>query len=444
MGRKYFGTDGVRGKAGAFPLDGPTLHALGRAAGAVLGDGESAALVAMDTRESGPEIAAHLVGGLRDAGVSCRHAGVLPTPGAAHLVRGGFAFAAMVTASHNPFEDNGVKFFSADGYKLPDGLEERIEGELDALLARASAPGTAGPLRPAEEELGERYFQALLGGWNGPLLEGRRIVLDCAHGAAHRFAPRLFESLGAEVVRLGCAPDGRNINRDCGSLHLDALRAAVSEGAWAGFAFDGDADRCLAVTPEGTILDGDYLLYHESLRRRAEGTLAGPVVGTVMSNLWLEQALGREGIPFRRATVGDRYVLESLHLHGGVLGGEPSGHILFLDRTTTGDGLLTALAYAAIARDAGGMRALTEGIRPYPQVLRNLRVGRRTDLESDGAVQKALAAEEARLGGRGRIVLRFSGTEALLRLMVEAQDAATVEASLNRLSAFLLDHLGQG
>jgi phosphoglucosamine mutase len=295
-----------------------------------------------------------------------------------------------------------------------------------------------------EEELGERYFGTLLGGWRGPRLDGLRIVLDCAHGAAHRLAPRLFESLGAEVVRLGCAPDGRNINRDCGSLHLDALVATVSEGAWAGFAFDGDADRCLAVTPGGAVLDGDYLLYHASLRKRAEGTLAGPVVGTVMSNLGLEQELGREGIPFLRAPVGDRYVLDSLRRHGGVLGGEPSGHILFLDRTTTGDGLLTALAYAAIARDAGGMEALAEGIRPYPQVLRNLRVGRRADLDADGAVRDALAAEEARLDGRGRVVLRFSGTEPLLRLMVEAQDAATVEASLDRLSAFLLDHLGQG
>lgn len=448
MARKYFGTDGMRGRAGAFPLDSATLRALGLAAGRVLGGGGSTALLATDTRTSGPDIVGDLATGFALSGVTCRSAGVLPTPGAAHLVRGGFTFAVMVTASHNPYEDNGVKFFSADGFKLPDAVEESVEGELDAILA-SGAPGEpdiGSRPPPPEPELVAKYEDALLASWSGSRLDGLRLVLDCAHGAAHALAPRVFEALGADVVRLGCDPDGSNINRGCGSLHLEGLKATIARtGACGGFAFDGDADRCMAVTPTGRVLDGDYLLYHEARRRKVSGH-PGPegVVGTVMSNLWLERALRREDIPFHRAPVGDRYVLEELRSRGWILGGEPSGHILFLDRATTGDGLLTALTYAALARDSGGMESLAEGIEPCPQTLRNLRVGRRVDLEADGEVARALAIRRSELGDRGRIVLRFSGTEPLLRVMVEAEEQSLVDGAVEDLSTFLLDHLGRG
>ena len=444
MNRRYFGTDGVRAKAGAFPLDAPTVHALGRAAGRILGGAGATALVGMDPRESSPWIAGSLMDGLRGAGVTCRFAGVIPTPGVARLcVDGGFTFGAMVSASHNPYEDNGIKFFSGDGYKLPDETEHHVEVALDGLLEADRPPEDIAP-PPADGGFADRYLAWLLSHWRGPRLDGWRVVVDGANGAAHRLGPELLRSLGAEVIATACEPDGRNINRDCGSLHTDALAERVRlEGAHAGFAFDGDADRCLAVTPSGRLLDGDYLLYREGQHRLRNGSLPGRwVVGTVMSNLWLERALEAEGARFFRAPVGDRYVLQCLQDRGGVLGGEPSGHVLFLDQSTTGDGLLSALAFARLARDLGGMEALAEGVRPFPQVLMNIRVAERLPLETP-PIPEAMAEETRALGNRGRIILRYSGTEPLLRLMVEAETDDLVQGVLGRLRAVLVQTLGE-
>lgn len=446
MNRQYFGTDGIRGKAGVFPLDPPTVYALGRAAGGILGGMGARALVATDTRESCGPISATLMAGLQDAGVTCCFAGVLPTPAVAHLcVRQGFTFGAMISASHNPYQDNGIKFFSGRGFKLPDATEHHIETALEGLLpgVPASPPEAAlgvPPVGPAEE-----YLDWLASLWEGPPLGGASVVLDCANGAAYRLGPALFERLGARVTARATEPDGRNINAGCGSLHAEALAAAVRDaGADMGFAFDGDADRCLAVTPSGRVLDGDYVLYRDALRRARRGRLRGRwVVGTVMSNLWLEQALQASRLRFFRAPVGDRYVLQCLQDRGGVLGGEPSGHVLFLDQTTTGDGLLTALTYAMLAREAGGIEALAEGIAPYPQVLANIRVARRLPLEEQAPIRSALDEETAGLAGRGRIVLRYSGTEPLLRLMVEARTREEVDAVIARLGAVLKETLGE-
>lgn len=443
MSRKLFGTDGVRGRAGVYPLDRKTVRDLGLAAGRVLGGTGASALVAMDPRESSAWIAAELLRGLNEAGVSCRFGGVLPTPAVARLcAEGGFTFGAVISASHNPYEDNGIKFFSGDGFKLPDETERHIEVALRGSVTRNG--GAAVDLAPPEERFADRYLTWLRSLWEGEDLKGVRVLVDGANGAASRLAPALFESLGATVVSRCCTPDGRNINDDCGSLHAEKLGPEVArEEAHLAFAFDGDADRCLAVTPSGRVLDGDFVLYREALRRKRRGTLSGHwVVGTVMSNLWLEERLREEGLRFFRAPVGDRYVLQCLQERGGVLGGEPSGHVLFLDKATTGDGLLTALVYSMLARDAGGLEALAAGIEPYPQRLENIRVARRLPLEEQPAVQEALREETERLSGRGRIVLRYSGTEPLLRLMVEARTNGEAVRVVDRLREVLLEVLG--
>jgi len=447
VSRKYFGTDGVRGVAGEFPLDPGTVTALGLAAGRELGGRGAKALVAADTRESGPGLAARLCEGLEAAGVECHWAGVLPTPAVAHLALARqFTLGAVLSASHNPWRDNGIKFFGPRGAKLPDDTEARIETVLERILDDgALVAGTSTAPAEVESAFADRYLDWLLSKWHGPDLKGWKVVLDCAHGAAYRIAPRLFERLGATVVALHCAPDGRNINEACGTLHPEALAGAVREhGAQLGLAFDGDADRCLAVTGEGRVLDGDFVLYHEALRRRVQGRLPGGwVVGTVMSNLWLEQALSRNGLKFYRAAVGDRYVLQCLLDRGGLLGGEPSGHILFLDEVTTGDGLYTAMVYAMLARHYEGAEALTAGIEPFPQTLVNLRVKQRTNLAEHTVIREALHEEQALLGADGRIVLRFSGTEPVLRLMVEARTRAQVDDTLSRLEAVLYRELGK-
>jgi phosphoglucosamine mutase len=446
LSRKYFGTDGLRGRAGAFPLDRRTVFALGRAAGRRLGGGGASALLATDPRESSGWIAASVLEGLRLEGVECHFAGVLPTPAVARLARSrGYTFGVVISASHNPYTDNGIKFFSGDGFKLPDATEKRIEEALEEILPGVPENPDVPEVRLEAGEYRGEYLGWLKGLWRGPLLSGRRIVLDASNGAAFQIAPQLFEALGAEVCPVACDPDGRNINAGCGSLHPEGLAArVVEESADMGFAFDGDADRCLAVTATGRVLDGDYVLYRDALRRKAQGRLPGGwVVGTVMSNLWLEKALSKAGLRFHRAPVGDRYVLDCLRERGGVLGGEPSGHILFLDTATTGDGLVTALAYASLALEAGSLEALGEGVKPYPQVLQNIRVGRRVPLEEVQEIQTALRDEESRLDESGRIVLRYSGTEPLLRLMVEAEGRETVDAVIARLTKVLVGALGE-
>jgi phosphoglucosamine mutase len=446
LSRKYFGTDGVRGKAGTFPLDRRTVYALGRAAGLKLGGQGASALLAMDPRESSGWISALILEGLRREGVECHYAGVLPTPAVARLcLSRGYSFGVMISASHNPYSDNGIKFFSGDGFKLPDAAEKGIEEALEEVLPLTPENPEAPEPRLEAEECQEEYLEWLVSWWSGPSLAGRKVIVDAANGAASRVAPELLRMLGADVVPHACRPDGRNINALCGSLHPEQLAArVVEEAADMGFAFDGDADRCLTVAPSGQVLDGDYVLYRDGLKRHAGGHLPGGwIVGTVMSNLWLEKALSKAGLKFFRAPVGDRYVLENLLERGGVLGGEPSGHILFLDQATTGDGLLTAIAYARLAQEAGGVQALAEGIRPYPQVLKNIRVARRVPLEDVKEIQDALLKERAGLDEAGRIVLRYSGTEPLLRIMVEAETQEAVDGVVKRLTKVLVGALGE-
>ncbi|MEJ2422646.1 MAG: phosphoglucosamine mutase [Acidobacteriota bacterium] len=447
MTRKIFGTDGIRGVAGQPPLDPATVEAVGEAAGRVLGASGSTALVGVDTRESGRWIAAALLEGLEAAGVEGHYGGVLPTPAVSHLTHThGFTFGVVISASHNPYEDNGIKFFSGDGYKLPDATEAAIEQVVEEIQESARRAREYAPLPPVEGVFAREYLDWLASKWTGPGLEGWRIVVDAANGAASALAADLYRGLGAEVTALACSPDGKNINRNCGSLFTELVADEVrSGGAHIGFAFDGDADRCLAVAPCGDVLDGDYILYHEALARQRTNRLPGDlVVGTVMSNLWLEKALTARAVKFHRAPVGDRYVLESLRDRGGVLGGEPSGHVLFLDEATTGDGLLTSLAFARHARDGGGASALTEGIRPFPQVIENIRVAEKPDLEGPPVAGPALRAELDRLGGQGRIVLRYSGTEPLLRLMVEAENRDVVDEIVSRFGGLLRKELGAG
>lgn len=444
MKRKYFGTDGMRGEAGRFPLDLPTVYAMGRAAGKVLGKGSAPTLVGMDPRKSSDWISEALMDGLEREGVQCVFAGVIPTPGVAWLLsRGEYAFGVVISASHNPYTDNGVKFFSGEGFKLSDEVEERVEYELEGCLGETPALDLSS--RAPENSCLLEYVEGLSSLWRGQRLEGKRIAVDCSNGAAYRAAPMLFERLGAEVEAMSCSPDGENINRNCGSLYPKALAKRVREsGADMGFAFDGDADRCMAVTASGKILDGDYLLYWEAgrLAKKANGG-PGCVVGTLMSNLWLEKALREKGIAFYRSSVGDRYVLKELRERGGTLGGEPSGHLLFLDRATTGDGLLTAMNYAMLAREGGGLDAMRRGINPFPQTIVNIPVAKKTPFSDCPVLAVRLEEEERHLAGNGRIVLRYSGTEPVVRLMVEADSHETVEGVIERLRPVLEDELGR-
>jgi len=442
LNRKYFGTDGIRGKAGEFPLDRDCVYNIGRAAGKVLGNRSGPALVGMDPRQSSGWISETLMSGLEKEGVKCVFSGVIPTPGVSWLCsKSRYSFGVVISASHNHYSDNGIKFFSNNGFKLSDEVEEEIEGQLSELLG-TSAPNIP-PAREPDNTCLERYVEGLFHLWRGPDISGTRVVLDCSNGAAYHAAPLLFEKLGAEVVSISCAPDGKNINENCGSLYPEAVSKKMKElRADIGFAFDGDADRCIAVTASGEVLDGDYILYWEAQRLK-KGNNGRPVlvVGTIMSNLWLEQALEEEGIKFHRAAVGDRYVLKDLQERGGILGGEPSGHMLFLDRANTGDGLLTAINYAMLARDGGGLDAMKRGIKPYPQTIVNVQVKKRAPLTECSLIQQSLKQEERRLSGKGRIILRYSGTEPLIRLMVEADSHDTVQGVVDRLQPVLESEL---
>jgi phosphoglucosamine mutase len=430
MSRKYFGTDGVRGRVGQLPMTPDFVLRLGWAAGRVLAQSRPAGeaplvIIGKDTRLSGYLFESALEAGFAAAGVSVGMVGPMPTPAIAYLARTLRATAGVViSASHNPYPDNGVKFFSADGRKLPDEVEARIEELLDRPLETV-APEAVGKAHRIDDAQG-RYIEFCKRAF--PLaasLKGLKLVVDCAHGAAYKVAPPVFRELGASVHAIGVQPDGLNINAGCGSTHLDALRAEVlARKADAGIALDGDADRCLMVDRAGRSIDGDELLYVIARSRQDAGELRGPVVGTQMSNLGLELALRKLGVDFERAAVGDRYVLERLAETGGTLGGESSGHIVCLDRTTTGDGIVSALQVLAEMATRG--RPLSELVAPvqkFPQVLINVPVkGRARAVVEAPAVQGALKAGERRLDGRGRILLRPSGTEPLVRVMVEAQD----------------------
>ncbi|MDQ6675745.1 MAG: phosphoglucosamine mutase [Acidobacteriota bacterium] len=437
MGKQLFGTDGIRGVAGEPPLDPRTVYACGLALGADLNlrTTDPEVLIGMDTRESGAGIAAHLAGGLAAEGVRFRFAGVITTPGVAHLTRTvPFAAGVMISASHNPYQDNGIKVFSATGYKLPDDEEHLVEEEIFRTLETGFQPRPAS--LSAEAALPQRYLEYLLSTAATPLT-GMRLVLDCGNGAAFQLAPELFRRAGAEVTVIGGSPDGRNINRDCGALHVDALRQRVLEaGADAGVAFDGDADRAILVSGSGKIIDGDHVLLIAARSLQQAGRLAGnTVVSTVMSNLGLERALDRLGIRMLRTPVGDKYVLEEMIRQGAVLGGEQSGHVIFREFSTTGDGMLTALRVLEIARAANQtLDSLTDDLAIYPQRLVNIPVRERRPLNEMPLLQKAIAESERALDSSGRVLVRFSGTEPLARVMVEGPSLAIVEMHSSRIA----------
>jgi phosphoglucosamine mutase len=431
MPKELFGTDGIRGVPGTPPLDDATLFATGRSLGAFLRreNPKPHALIGMDTRESGPHIASLLAAGLAESGASVALAGVITTPGVACLVRqSDFQAGVVISASHNPFHDNGVKLFSHAGIKFPDSVEEGLE--TDIFRHRSETQPKSVPALAADESFDAEYLAFLRSRLiPGARLAGLRIVLDCANGAAYKLGPELFRSLGAEVIAIGASPDGRNINVGCGSLHLEALQQrVVAERARLGVAFDGDADRALFVSETGKIINGDGVLLAAARFLKSQNKLAGGrVVATSMSNLGLERALAREGISLARANVGDRYVLEEMLRSGSALGGEQSGHIIFLEDSPAGDGLLTAVKIASLVSMHDRIEALLDGFKHYPQVILNVKVRAKPPLDSLPEVSRALAEAQSSLGENGRIVLRYSGTEPLARVMVEAERDADVQ-----------------
>ncbi|RPI47920.1 MAG: phosphoglucosamine mutase [Betaproteobacteria bacterium] len=449
MGRKYFGTDGIRGRVGEMPIMPDFVMRLGYAAGKVLASADwhlsqgerPAVLIGKDTRISGYMLEAALQAGLSAAGVDSLLTGPMPTPAVAYLTRALRLQAGIViSASHNPFEDNGIKFFSSVGNKLPDETEAAIEAELDApLTPRPSAQ--LGKARRVMDSDG-RYIEFCKSTYPSELdLRGLRIVVDCANGATYHIAPHVLHELGAEVFSVGNEPNGTNINDRCGATHPATLRAAVRQHrADLGIALDGDGDRLLMVDGQGQVYDGDQLLYVIACHRHESGTLKGGVVGTLMTNLALENALAALGVPFQRAAVGDRYVLEQLIANGWQLGGEGSGHIVCLDKHTTGDGIISALQVLHALRRSG--RTLAEaasGLCLYPQVLINVRMNRKFDFRSNAAVVKALEAAEADLGSLGRVLLRASGTEPVIRVMVEGQAQDKVQRLAESIAATVRD-----
>jgi phosphoglucosamine mutase len=431
MAKELFGTDGIRGVPGTAPLDDATLYATGRSLGTYLKQTSPAAraLIGMDTRESGPHIAALLAAGLGHEGVTVDFAGVITTPGVACLVRQrGFQAGVVISASHNPFQDNGVKLFSGAGMKFPDAVEEVLEENI--FKYRHEPPPPNPPALTADESLDARYLDFLRSRViPGAKLSSLRLVLDCANGAAYKLGPELFESLGAHVIAIGAEPDGRNINADCGSLHLEALQErVVAERAGLGIAFDGDADRAIFVCRSGRIVNGDGVLLASARHLKSAGKLKGNrVVATSMSNLGLERVLAREGIELARAAVGDRYVLEEMLRSNNVLGGEQSGHVIFLEDSPAGDGLLTAVKIASLVSMTGRLESLITGLKDYPQIIVNVRVKAKPPLDSLPQVSQAVAEAQSALGDNGRVVLRYSGTEPLARVMVEAEHDADVQ-----------------
>ena len=436
MGRKYFGTDGVRGQVGQHPMTVEFALRLASAAARVLAPQGGTALVGKDTRLSGYMFEAALEAGFIAAGVNVNLIGPLPTPGIAYMTQKfGCKFGVVISASHNLYQDNGIKFFDENGSKLSDELEEQIEAYLDepALTRDSIHLGKAARVDKSRVQYQEFCMSVLPQGTD---LSGLKIVIDCANGAAYKVAPRVLTDLGAEIIPLGCSPNGRNINLRCGSTSPELIQATVSGvHADVGIALDGDGDRLVMVDHLGRIADGDQLLYVIASDRKRTGTLRGPVVGTVMSNLGLEHQLKSEGVEFMRARVGDRYVLGMLKEHGGVLGGETSGHLLCLDRTTTGDGLISALEVLAVMKRTGRPLAeLVAGMPKFPQVMVNVRVKERLDPSKSPLIQAAVRRVEEALGSTGRVVLRASGTEPVIRVMVEGQEEAIVSRHAHELA----------
>ncbi|HEY6292018.1 MAG TPA: phosphoglucosamine mutase [Terriglobia bacterium] len=449
-GPQLFGTDGVRGVAGEYPLDRATVWKLGCALGKVLqrsADGRPIRVVlGRDTRESGPWIADLFATGLASAGVGVGDAGVVTTPGVAYLTRShGFAAGVVISASHNPFRDNGIKVFSTAGTKLPESVEVEIERAMEEVTAEASASnGFVEPVADLERDY-VTFLANLASGLEG--LPSLRLVADCAYGAAARVAPDLLQELGIPVQVLNASPDGRNINLNCGSLHPEGLADATrAAGADLGVAFDGDADRAKFATRSGRVLDGDYVLYAAAQllqdRRELRG---GAVVGTLMSNFALERELALRGLGLKRAAVGDRYVLEEMLRSGINLGGEPSGHIIFADQSLAGDGLITLLQVLRIVSETGkSLEELVSGYAPLPQLILNVRVRTKPPLESIPEIRDAIEACRRNIDGNGRVVVRYSGTEPLARVMVEAEDGVVVERHAEAIAGAIESAIGEG
>ena len=435
--RKYFGTDGIRGEVGRPPITADFFLKLGWAAGTVLAGGRRGKIViGKDTRISGYMFESVLEAGLTAAGVDAVLLGPMPTPAVAYLTRTLRATAGIViSASHNPYTDNGIKFFSEDGGKLSDDVELAIEAAIDSTMQTVGCTDIGRAVRI--DDAAGRYIEFCKSTVPPDLtLQGLRIVVDCAHGATYHIAPSVFSELGAEVVPIGCAPNGLNINDGFGPLAPGALREAVRERrADLGIAFDGDGDRVMMVDGGGELVDGDELLFIIAEARHAGGQLNGSVVGTVMTNRGLEVALRSRGIGLHRAQVGDRHVIELMREHGCMVGGESSGHLICLDRATTGDGIVSALQVLhALVQSGRTLCEAKQGMSKYPQTLRNVRIAKRIDLDSDAALRDAVAAVEAELGKDGRVLLRVSGTEPIVRIMVESTSHAEVERHADRLA----------
>ena len=445
--KRLFGTDGIRGIAGESPLDRPTVRRFGAAVAAVLtrATGRTARVVlGRDTRESGPWLRDEVAAGLAVHGAEAVDAGIITTPGLARATsKGRFDGGVMISASHNPFQDNGLKVFGADGTKLPDDLEKEIE---DGILDPAAVAPPGGMVAVREDgALLRDYVRFLEGAIPAGRLSGVGVLLDCANGSAAGIAPEVFRFLGARVEVIGASPDGRNINLRCGSLHLEELLAATREGGFdIGIAFDGDADRCLAVDRNGRTVDGDHILYLGARALKREGRLRGDtVVSTVMSNLWLELKLREEGIRLLRASVGDKYVYERMVAEDAALGGEQSGHIIFRERAKTGDGILTGLLLLDFLRNEDrSLEEILDSLVPFPQVLVNVAVREKPDLLRHPVIGPAISRVEAALNGRGRVLLRYSGTEPLARVMVEGADEARVRRDAEELAEVIRRELG--
>jgi phosphoglucosamine mutase len=461
--RKLFGTDGIRAIAGAAPLDKPTIHAIGIAIAKHLGH-QPRLILGMDTRESGPWIASTLTAGLTSAGATVESAGIITTPAIAYLARKhGFSAGIVISASHNPWQDNGIKIFGGDGYKLPDETELAIEAEIERVLATTTTNLSSRPERspverpaaqtatdleatlPTNDAYRAEYVRFLLDAVPNLSLDNRTVVIDCANGAASSIAPQLFANLGGTVEVTHASPNGRNINADCGALHPEIVAAEVQRrGASMGFTFDGDADRALFADEHGNVVNGDAVMLACARDLQSRGELANNlVVATTMSNMGLEAAFARSGITMLRAPVGDKYVLERMRSSDASLGGEQSGHILFPAKATTGDGLLTALLVLDVVHRSGKtLGELIADLKNYPQMILNVKVREKVPLDTLPTVVAAIAAAEQDLATTGRVVIRYSGTEALARVMIEAESESKMRHHANTIADAIRSELG--
>ena len=447
--RKLFGTDGIRGVAGEYPLDKKTVYAVGRGLGDHLPAGPRRVVIGQDTRESSGWIADTLTAGLRDSGVETASAGVVPTPAIAYLAHThGFSAGVVISASHNPWRDNGIKVFGGDGYKLADEIELEIEKEIFSLLSADAAPRTDSSVKPSLP--GDSGLRMDYLNWLSRLIPGSerlRIVVDCANGAATTVAPEIFKRSGAQVEFTHRVPDGRNINENCGALHPEIVaREVIARTADMGICFDGDADRALFADNNGRVVDGDAVMLLLARELQRHGELANDtVVATTMSNMGLEIALRESSIKMLRAPVGDKYVLEEMRKTGAVLGGEQSGHIILSREATTGDGLLTAMRVLALVAASGrSLAQLVSGLKVFPQTIKNVRVKEKRPLEQMPEVLAAIQQAEQQLKGNGRVNVRYSGTESLARVMVEAEKEETVQRLAGEIAAALQAAIGAG